>query len=182
MSSLAELWEALRSSGFESLAPALVQHGVLSVNQVALRFSDLTAAGFKSWQLESVLSATHQLAGDAPAPSRARRDLRALVVGRRASFMVALHAAELNSRQESLQTLDNDMLAKSTKPARVRTYMALCGAWEVTALVPGTLPTSRSFAAIAQGRAVQELGSLLSVGTSNGRCGPPAIVKLSVQN
>ena len=181
MSSLAELWEALRSSGFESLAPALVQHGVLSVNQVALRFSDLTAAGFKSWQLESVLSATHQLAGDAPAPSRARRDLRALVVGRRASFMVALHAAELNSRQESLQTLDNDMLAKSTKPARVRTYMALCGAWEVTALVPGHYQRPQ-LRCIAQGRAVQELGSLLSVGTSNGRCGPPAIVKLSVQN
>ena len=48
MSSLVELWDTLRSTGQECLAPCLVQHGILSVNQLALRYDDLLAAGIKT--------------------------------------------------------------------------------------------------------------------------------------
>ena len=136
MSSLEELWKALRSSGLESLAPTLVQKGVLSVNQLAQRAAELVDAGLKQWQLEAVLASASQREGASEAPTERRRDLPVHAHGRRASFLQAMQAAEPNSRQQSLQLLDNDMLARSTNPAndaRVKTYLALCRAWEVPA-------------------------------------------------
>ena len=82
MSNLEELWDALRSSGQEGLAPTF-QHGVLIVNQVALRFSDLVASGVQPWRLESVLAASSQRAGDQQAQHETRRDLPAAVPGSR---------------------------------------------------------------------------------------------------
>ena len=49
-------------------------------------------------------------------------------------MQAALEAAQPNQRQKALASLDQDILAKSTNPAaeaRVRTYLALCRAWEV---------------------------------------------------
>lgn len=54
----------------------------------------------------------------------------------RASFTLALQAAAPNQRKRSLEELERDVIAHSTKPAqdsRLRTFLALCTAWEVTA-------------------------------------------------
>lgn len=58
------------------------------------------------------------------------------VAGARASFTLALQAAEPNQRKRSLEDLEKDVLAHSTRPSqesRVRTFLALCTAWEVAA-------------------------------------------------
>lgn len=54
--------------------------------------------------------------------------------GQRASFTLALVAAQPNNRKRALDDLDGDILARSTEPAqlsRVRTYRAICAAWGV---------------------------------------------------
>ena len=45
MSSIAELWDALRRAGLETLAPDLVRHGVASLGQLVLQAESLHAAG-----------------------------------------------------------------------------------------------------------------------------------------
>ena len=66
---------------------------------------------------------------------RGRSDLPPIYQnGQRASFTLALVAAEPNNRKRALDELDRDVLARSTEPAqqsRVRTYRAICAAWGV---------------------------------------------------
>ena len=138
MSNLGEVWEALRGAGLEHLAPSLVRHGVVSLNQLALRYDELHASGLTHWQLESILAAAHPPAAGPGDESQdgARIDLPVRHMGKRASIQAALEAARPNQRQRSLQALDQDVLARTTNPAveaRVRTYLAICRAWEIQA-------------------------------------------------
>lgn len=138
MSSLGELWDSLRRAGLESLAPSLVRHGVTSVNQLVLRFDELHEAGLLRWQLEAVMASSKSTAAGLVDEGAAcdRADLPVRAMGKRANLQAALEAALPNQRQKSLQALDGDILAKSTNPAteaRIRTYMAICRAWEIQA-------------------------------------------------
>ena len=137
MTSLEELWTALRRAGQETIAPTLVRNGVRSLNQLALSFDTLTAAGLKRWQLEAVLASVDgQSSQEATASSARRGDLPNPVQGKRANIQAAMEAAQPNNRRRSLELLDQDVLAKSTNPAneaRVRTYMALMRCWELPA-------------------------------------------------
>ena len=138
MSSLEHLYQTLRDAGLEALAPALLTHGVRSVNHIALRFPELIDAGLASWQLESILAQASQRA-EAPLdgdPKPGRADLPAVAPQRRANLMAALEAASPNNRALTLKRLEDDILAKSSCPAndaRLRTYLAICRAWEVAA-------------------------------------------------
>ena len=136
MPNLAELWDALRRAGLERLAPDLIRHGVINLNQLVLRYDTLHGAGMPHWQLETILASSgNPAAGPAtPQGDSSRNDLPVRHMGKRANLQAALEAAMPNQRQKSLQLLDQDVLAKSTNPAmeaRVRTYMAICRAWEV---------------------------------------------------
>ena len=138
MPSLGELWDSLRRAGLEELAPQLIRHGVTSLNQLVLRADDLHASGLLRWQLEAILAAATPLAAG-PEEGNAvgsRQDLPARGTGKRANLQAALEAAQPNQRQRALQELDRDVLARSTHPAieaRIRTYLAICRAWEVAA-------------------------------------------------
>ena len=137
MSNIAELWDALRSAGLEAIAPTLVRHGVTSIGDLILRFEELHTAGLLRWQMEAVLAASSQTAGSGTGEEQPkRRDLPQRIGGKRANLQAALEAALPNQRQRALQLLDQDILAKSTNPAveaRIRTYQAVCRAWQVTA-------------------------------------------------
>lgn len=139
MSSLNELWETLRKAGLQETAPLLVQHGIRSINQLALSYEPLAAAGLRRWQFEAILATSSQSAEASVEGStgfQSRGDVPGIVVGKRANIQAALEAAAPNQRQRSLQLLDADILSKTTNPAndaRVRTYLAVCRVWEVTA-------------------------------------------------
>ena len=128
MSSLEELWDTLRPTGLECLAPCLVQrHPQCQPDGAAL-----PDCGIKSWQIGSLFPAGGSYRPSGPG---GRADLPVAAPSRRASFAVALQAADPNNRQQALQNLKNDMMSRSTNPAsdaRVRTYMSLCRAWDVT--------------------------------------------------
>lgn len=146
MASLKELWQVLRDTSLEPLAPTLLQHGVRCLNDVSLKTSDLLDSGIKQWQIEQLLAGPKQVEL-VPPPRRA--DLPQPFSGRKASLAAALAAAHPNERQRSLELLDSDVLAKSTNPtqeARVKTYLAICRAWEVDPW-PLTLMSVRCFGA-----------------------------------
>ena len=50
---IAELWQALRASGLECLAPTLVQLRVRSLDDVTCRVTELSDAGVLQWQIEA---------------------------------------------------------------------------------------------------------------------------------
>lgn len=64
----------------------------------------------------------------------------------RASLPAALAAAQPNERQKSLDALDADVLARSTNPMQIRTFLAICRAWEVEPC-PLTVTNIRFFGA-----------------------------------
>ena len=151
MSSLADLWSALRKAGVESVAPLLVRNGTVSVNQVALHSEALLLAGVRQWQIEAILAASEiDQVGRAPIGEPSTRpDVPGSVLGKRANLQAALDAAAPNQRQRSLQQLDADVLSRTTCPAneaRVRTYMAICRAWDTPAW-PLTAHNVRCFGA-----------------------------------
>lgn len=142
-----ELWKALRAWGLESLAPCLVRAGVRSLSDVTLQAGTLLSTGIKQWQLEQILSSSSQQVE--PERTTARDDLPVPFSGRRASLPAALAAALPKQRKRSLDMLDHDVLARSTNPstdARIRTYLAICSAWEVEPW-PLTIQNVRCFGA-----------------------------------
>ena len=144
-----ELYELLRVSGMAHLATTMVRLGVASVNDITLRQEELLTAGVHQWQLDRVLLAD-------PGRDREtgvgefRRDLPAQRPAHsRASLTAALVAAHPNNRRESLRLFEQDILANSTNPSqdsRVKTYKAVCRAWQVEAF-PLTLESIRCFGA-----------------------------------
>ena len=131
---IAELWQALRASGLECLAPTLVQLRVRSLDDVTCRVTELSDAGVLQWQIEAIIAARGKEDCQHLETSAGRSDHPTPFAGRRASLAAALEAAQPNNRKRSLATLDADILAKSTTPSqesKVRTYRALCAAWDV---------------------------------------------------
>lgn len=146
MPALGELWETLRATGQSDLAPQLITNGIRSVSDLALRSDELLRNGIQQWRLEAVLSGASQ---QVEAPSGSRHDLPLPLSHQRASLPLALAAAAPNERKRSLECLDRDILARSTNPtqeARVRTYTAICGAWNVEAF-PLSVASLRCFGA-----------------------------------
>ena len=136
MSNLEELWGALRGAGLEELAPTLIRHGVVSLNMLVVKHEALHSAGLRNWQIEAIMAAggTPTAGSAASHTETSRGDLPTRHMGKRANMQAALEAALPNHRQRSLQLLEQDVLARSTNPAseaRVRTYLAICRAWEV---------------------------------------------------
>ena len=120
-----------------------------SVNDVTLRQDDLLMAGVHQWQLDRVLLADPSRERDT-GTGEFRRDLPVQrPVNTRASLTAALVAAHPNNRRESLRLFEQDILANSTNPSqdsRVRTYKAICRAWQIEAF-PLTLESIRCFGA-----------------------------------
>lgn len=132
-SKISQLWDALRKSSQESLAPRLVGHGIRSIDDIVCHLDVLTADGIQQWQLETIIATqAPQLEVE---PVRERSDFPAPFKGKRASLAHALEAAAPNNRKKSLEALDFDMLSRSSNPSmesRVRTYQAICAAWEIS--------------------------------------------------
>ena len=97
---------------------------------------ELCQDGMSKSDLERILAwlAPHQ-----PEVQSGRTDHPTMLVGEtaicgRASITLALAAAAPNQRKRSLEILDRDILSRSTKPSqdsRVRTFLAVCSAWEI---------------------------------------------------
>ena len=176
MSNLGEVWEALRGAGLEHLAPSLVRHGVVSLNQLVLRHDELHASGLTHWQLESILAAAHPPAAGPGDESQdgARVDLPVRQMGKRASIQAALEAARPNQRQRSLQALDQDVLARTTnsqwKPGSALTWLFVelgrsrHSRWTITTYGASEPPWRRGD--IAAPRSTTKP----CVGTSSGHC------------
>ena len=138
MPGLELVWEALRQTGTTRHAPLLLKHGVCNPQSIAIMGRTLCAEGLPKCDLEKILAWLSPKPGVAVAK---RADHPVLwqpdsVAGTRASFTLALQAAAPNQRKRSLEELEKDVLANSTKPSqdsRIRTYLALCTAWEVSA-------------------------------------------------
>ena len=132
-SKISQLWDALRKSNQESLAPRLVGHGIRSIDDIVRHLDVLMADGIQQWQLETIIATqAPQLEVE---PVRERSDFPAPFQGKRASLAHALEAAAPNNRKKSLEALDFDMLSRSSNPSmesRVRTYQAICAAWEIS--------------------------------------------------
>lgn len=130
--SLAALWQHLRDHGLQRLAVVLVQHGVRSVDDIHRMSTQLLSQGISDSEMAQLLASTRM---ERETVERGRGDLPTLQpFGRRASFTLALQAAQPNNRKRALDDLDRDILARSSQPAqesRVRTYRALCAAWQI---------------------------------------------------
>ena len=132
------VWEALRQTGTTRHAPLLLKHGVCNPQSVAIMGRSLCEDGMPKVDLEKILAWLTPKPGVAVA---GRTDHPVLwrpssEAGTRASFTLALQAAAPNQRKRSLEDLERDVVANSTKPSqdsRVRSFLALCTAWEVPA-------------------------------------------------
>lgn len=128
------LWAALARTGTSQHAPLLLSLDVRGPNDLAAKAALAMEQGMQQSEVEAILAFT---APQQPEVVETRRDHPTwLPSSGRASLTLALAAAQPNQRRQSLEALDNDMLAKSTKPAfdsRLRTFMAICSAWEVQA-------------------------------------------------
>ena len=102
MSNIGELWDALRRASLERLAPDLIRHGVVSINQLVLQYDTLHGAGVPHWQLEAILAASESpAAGPVTSPGQAHRDdLPVRNMGKRACLQAALEAALTQSETE----------------------------------------------------------------------------------
>ncbi len=132
------VWEALRQTGTARHAPLLLRLGVCNPQSIALMGKSLCDEGMPKEDLEKIL------AWLTPKPGVARvgrMDHPVLwqpssEAGTRASFTLALQAAAPNQRKRALEELERDVVANSTKPSqdsRVRSFLALCTAWEIPA-------------------------------------------------
>ena len=137
---IAGLWEALRRACLGHLAVPLISHGIRSVDDVCRRAEELMAAGVPRSDVEALLAALAPEPSSVDEPGRGDHPV-CRPSAQRASFTLALQAAQPNNRKRALESLQDDMLSRSTGPAqasRVRTYRALCSAWGVTAFPMST--------------------------------------------
>lgn len=146
-SGLARLWQLLRETDSEHLAPVLLSHGVRSPETVALEAESLLADGVAKSDLETVIAGCSR---PDPAFERGRVDHPTWIPhSSRASLVLALAAAQPNNRSRALEFLEQDIIARSSQPAlqsRLRTWRALCSAWEL-APFPLTFANVKSVAA-----------------------------------
>ena len=132
-SSLAQLWQLLRETNTEQFASLLLSNGIRSPEMLVLSADSLVRSGLPKSELESMIAGCSR---PDPEPSRSRADHPTwLPTGEKASITMALMAAQPNNRQKALDFLEQDIVARSSHPAiqsRLRTWRALCAAWEVT--------------------------------------------------
>ncbi len=128
------LWAALAKTGLGHHAPVFLELDVTGPNDLVAKSAEVLAKGVKQVELEHVLAAL------TPTPSvvaTGRKDHPTLFSqSGKASLTLALAAAQPNQRKRALEELDNDILSHSSKPAndsRLRTFLAICSAWEVEA-------------------------------------------------
>lgn len=162
MPGLDRIWEALRQTGTTRHAQLILKHNACNTESLVGLSRSLIEDGMPKGDLELIL------AWLTPAPSKpitGRSDHPVLwqpesLAGSRASFTLALQAAEPNQRKRSLEELERDVLAQSTRPSqesRVRTFLAICTAWEV---VPFPLTPE----------CVKAVGASLKAGTGRHTC------------
>ena len=129
---LSHLWDFLRQHGLQHLAVSLIRRGVHSVEGIQHMAPQLVGAGMREADVSQLLSCIHP---EKTTQKRGRADLPPLSQnGQRASFTLALVAAQPNNRKRALDELDKDILSRSSEPAqvsRLKTYRALCAAWGV---------------------------------------------------
>ena len=128
------LWAALAKTGTGHHAAVFLQLDVTGPNDLVTKSAEVLARGVKQAELEHILAAL------TPAPQvvvSGRRDHPTLFSNSgKASLTLALAAAQPNQRKRALEQLDNDILSHSSRPAndsRLRTFLAICSAWEVEA-------------------------------------------------
>ena len=127
---LVGVWNLLRQTKQQDLAPLLVRHGVRSVDDIGPLITILTHEGVPPWKLELLQVAN----SPAPEQSSDRWDLPRVRPTKRASLQAAIDAALPNNRQRCVEALEKDILASTTQPAvdsKVRTYLAICRAWQL---------------------------------------------------
>eukprot|EP00435_Cladocopium_sp_Y103_P059781 s2532_g21.t1 len=122
--------------GFGSLQTRIQQE---IANREAREF-EMDPHGMEArWPSQLAILAAAEQSSRVTAPEdevSSRSDLPSRVPGKRANLQAALEAAKPNQRQRALQSLEQDILARSTSPAyqaRLRTYLAICRAWEAPA-------------------------------------------------
>lgn len=138
MPGLDRVWEALRQTGTTRHAQLILKHNACNAESLVGLSRSLIDDGLPKTDLEKILA---WLTPPPSKPIAGRSDHPVLwqpetVAGARASFTLALLAAEPIQRKRSLEDLERDVLAHSTRPSqesRVRTFLALCMAWEVAA-------------------------------------------------
>eukprot|EP00435_Cladocopium_sp_Y103_P049910 s2136_g15.t1 len=127
---LADVWDLLRATKQQDLAPVLISHGVRSVEDIESLSETIVASGVAQWKMELLTVAKHRKEPS----SRGRWDLPVVRQTKRASFQAALDAALPNNRRRCVEALERDVLANTTKPSmdsKVKTYQAICVAWRV---------------------------------------------------
>ena len=131
-SGLAQLWQLLRDTNTAHHAPLVVSNGILSPNMLVLDSEVLISKGLPRADLETMIAGLSQ---PEPTPVRQRADHPSWSPqSQRASITLALLAAQPNNRQKALEFLEQDIVARSSHPAlqsRLRTWRALCAAWEL---------------------------------------------------
>ena len=132
-SSLAQLWQLLRETNTEQFASLLLSNGIRSPDMLVLSADSLVRSGLPKSELETMIAGCSR---PDPEPNRSRADHPTwLPTSEKASITIALMAAQPNNRQKALDFLEQDIVARSSHPAiqsRLRTWRALCAAWEVT--------------------------------------------------
>lgn len=130
---IAPLWDLLRSARVQHLAVPFVRLGIRSIDDVTRESDRILESGVSERDLQFLLQSRFP---DPPAQEAARGDLPVLGdMSRRASFTLALKAAQPNNRKRSLAELDRDVTARSSAPSqesRLRTFRSLAAAWEVS--------------------------------------------------
>ena len=125
-----ELWDRLRTTGLQDLAPVLFEHGVREVKDIMPNAGALLLSGVESWKLEAIVRGRLETALALPP---GRPDHPVAEVRQKASWTAALEAALPENRQASLEALQAAVLAATTKPSvesRLRAWRELSAAWE----------------------------------------------------
>ena len=156
------LWAALSSTGNARYAPLLLALDVKGSNDLAAKAEAAIAGGMSQADIEAVLAFNTPAA---PEAVQGRKDHPTLIqASGKASLTLALAAAQPNQRRQALEALDNDMLAKSTKPAHESRLPHLHG--HLRSLGdPSISPDSRMHSlcgCFLQGRLLPVCGRLLS--------------------
>ena len=129
---LSSLWDFLRTQNLQEFAVDLIRHGIRSRHDIVLQANTLVENGMSEGDISKILSCLQPVDNR---PVAGRKDLPVQhPSGQRASLTLALLAAQPNNRKRSLDALDRDILARTSQPAqesRLRTFRAICGAWEV---------------------------------------------------
>lgn len=142
---LTGVWQLLRETRQQALAPLLISHGVRTTSDLASVAPALLADGVAPWKVELLTSARDREHTE----PRGRWDVPLVRHQKRASLQAALDAALPNNRARCLTALERDILASTTQPSmdsKVKTYVAVCQAWQVRPW-PVTLESVQCFGA-----------------------------------